>query len=249
MMTEQSAGDYGATGETVPQYQKVMNDLLSEGMSIGKALAEQGVGYYEEMKGAPKSLYFMSLVGGMGMFVVSAMGLVLRSGLFHSLIQIYLAIFGLVICAVEMKEGYFTSHPEYKSFVGEYFHFILTFYGRAVFYVFCATLLLGQFPYMPDMIAGIYMAGLAGLYIYMGMKSAKKLKDVKLASEDEASALFAKYAADGSLGMEGFTELLKNRGFDFTEQEVDAAIMMIAGETQDTISEEKFLAWHRANIV
>ena len=61
----------------------------------------------------------MSLVGGVGMFVVSAMGLVLRSGLFHSLIQIYLAIFGLVICALEMKDGYFSGHPEYKAFVAE----------------------------------------------------------------------------------------------------------------------------------
>eukprot|EP00618_Florenciella_parvula_P014764 CAMPEP_0119487632 /NCGR_PEP_ID=MMETSP1344-20130328/13656_1 /TAXON_ID=236787 /ORGANISM="Florenciella parvula, Strain CCMP2471" /LENGTH=250 /DNA_ID=CAMNT_0007522505 /DNA_START=39 /DNA_END=791 /DNA_ORIENTATION=+ len=247
MMEGQS--DYGSTESTPTQFDKIAKDLMSEGLSIGKALAEQGKGYYEEMKAAPKSLYFMSLVGGVGMFVVSAMGLVLRSGLFHSLIQIYLAIFGLVICALEMKDGYFSGHPEYKAFVAEYFHFVFTFYGRAVFYVFCATMLLGQFPYMPDMIVGLYMAFLAGMYITMGFKSSKKLKELKIQGEEEAKSVFGTYAQDGVLDKVSFGELLSKMGFEFSEQEIDAALMMIAGETKDTISEDEFVSWHATTMV
>lgn len=234
---------YGSTG----QYEKLAKDLMSEGQSIGKALVEQGKTYYEDMKTAPKSLYFASLVGGMGMFVVSAMGLVLRAGLFHSLIQIYLAIFGLVICALEMKEGYFTYHPEYKAFICEYFHFVFTFNGRALFYVFCATMLLGQFPYLPDFIVGLYMAFLAGLYITMGMKSKKALKALNPSGEEEATSVFSEYAKEEEVDKEGFVELLKKYNIEITEQEVDAAVMMISGETKETITKEEFLKWVAEN--
>jgi len=248
-MMEGQSDTYGSTDSTPSRFEAQMKDLMSEGLSIGKAIAEQGKGYYEEMKAAPKSLYFMSLVGGMGMFVVSAMGLVLRSGLFHSLIQIYLGIFGLVICALEMKEGYFTSHPEYKAFVAEYFHFVFTFYGRALFYVFCATLLLGQFPYLPDMVVGLYMAFLAGMYLFMGFSTSKKLKELKLQGEEEAKSVFNTYAEGGVLDKTTFGELISKQGFEFKEQEIDAAIMMIAGETKETVTEEEFIAWHATTMV
>ena len=155
----------------------------------------------------------------------------------------------------------------------QYFHFVFTFYGRAVFYVFCATMLLGQFPYMPDMIVGLYMvrieapvlsprifcsacssstirirtrlqrrllsalsppcppsrpsplsrrcsppallqysprsqAFLAGMYITMGFKSSKKLKELKIQGEEEAKSVFGTYAQDGVLDKVSFGELL-----------------------------------------
>ena len=48
------ADTYGSTDTTPSQFEAQMKDLMSEGLSIGKALAEQGKGYYEEMKAAPK---------------------------------------------------------------------------------------------------------------------------------------------------------------------------------------------------
>ena len=51
----------------------------------------------------------------------------------------------------------------YQEFVEEYFHFVFNFYGRALFYVFCATLLLLQWPFVPDMIVGVYMTYVAYL--------------------------------------------------------------------------------------
>ena len=49
-MNHRGLADYGSTESTPTQFDKIAKDLMSEGLSIGKALAEQGKGYYEEMK-------------------------------------------------------------------------------------------------------------------------------------------------------------------------------------------------------
>ena len=47
--------------------------------------------------------------------IVSFLGLILRSGLFNSMIQIYTLIFGFLICSVETSRlGYFAHHQEFK---------------------------------------------------------------------------------------------------------------------------------------
>ena len=48
------------------------------------------------------------------MVLVSVLGLVLRSGLFRSVVQVYLGIFGAVILCLEMETGYFNKHQEFK---------------------------------------------------------------------------------------------------------------------------------------
>ena len=92
-------------------------------------------------------------------------------------------------------------------------------------------------------------AFLAGIYIFMGMKSSKKLKELKLQGEEEAKSVFNTYAQDGVLDKVTFGELLSKQGLDLIEQEIDAAIMNIAGETKETITEEEFIAWHASTMV
>jgi hypothetical protein len=46
------------------------------------------------------------------------------------------------------------------------------------------------------------------MYITMGFKSSKKLKDLKIQGEEEAKSVFGTYAQDGVLDKVSFGELL-----------------------------------------
>lgn len=240
---------YGATDESQPLNQErlkaIGNQLVAEGTQIGFALFQQGKNYADSVSNAPKGLSYLSTLGGMCMMVTAVLGLMWRSGTVKSLVQVYFFIFGGTILVLEMSHGMFAK-PEYKAFLHEYFHFVFTLYGRGLFYIFCTSLLLAQWPFVPDVLVGLFMGFLSVIYTMVGLKSQAKLKKMSIANDEEASAMFVQHDVnkDGLLDRDEFKALLATLEIEMTEQETDAAMLSIDKQSKGSITSEEFLDFY-----
>lgn len=241
------AGNYGSTGVTEDKWSA--GELVREGHGVLKAVENQLLAIWRQHQDQTnQTLGYYSVIGGFSMVLVSVLGLVLRSGLFRSVVQVYLGIFGAVILCLEMETGYFNKHQEFKEFIKVYFHFVCTFNGRAAFYISLAVLLLAQWPFVPDLVIGSYMLFVSFRYIAAGRSSAAKLKLLKgkFAGEKDAVALFDSYAdQQTSLLMKtGFQHLMEAQLDEdeskMNSQQLSAAMMQMAGETKEEVNEAEF---------
>jgi len=245
--------DYGSTDESpsgfnLEEWKTMGVEALNEGKVIGLALFSEGKEYVESLATGSTGLKYMSVLGGSAMVVSSILGAIFRSGIFHMLCQVYLAIFGAAICCMELEQGPFAK-DEYKVLLKTYCHFLVTLYGRAAFYVFCATMLFMQWPFVFDLATGVYMAILSFVYIKAGHSAMKKMKALSMRDEGFYRTLFEKHDQDhdGFLNQGELQSLFgdtENGHLDVTESQ--AAMLTIDSTGEGKVSLRDFLDWYTA---
>uniref|UniRef100_A0A7S2ARP6 EF-hand domain-containing protein n=1 Tax=Octactis speculum TaxID=3111310 RepID=A0A7S2ARP6_9STRA len=229
---------YGTTENPESGLKEVGEKLMEESHVMGLVILEQGKSQMRMITDGPKGLGYLSLIGGLAMVVCSVLGILFRTGPLKIITQVYLAIFGLAILTVELKKGPFSS---YEAFISEYFLFMYGLYGRAMFYVFCSTLLLAQWPFFPDFVCGCYLGFLAFVYVTAGLASSKKLTHEL--TEDQLEEKFKEHDTDqdGRLSTEEFTALCQDLDIEMNLKQIEAAMLMIDSTHVGTINKEDFM--------
>jgi len=182
------------------------------------------------------------------MIAASVFGILYRSGLLRTLVQVYLGIFGVTICVVETVDTKSLARPlaQFKAFVFKYFHFMFVLYGRALFYGFCTSLLLAQWPYAPDVLVGLWMSFVTFTYAVVGFVGSGKMKESGFPeSEDGLEAAFreADVDRDDRLSPTEFEGLCKSLPMHMTLQEVEAQMLMVGTDTDGFITYDAYMKY------
>jgi len=162
------------------QAQQMMNQVQQQATQAAKdagnqlaantaALWEKHIGKME----GPKPLRVLCLLGGLALFVVSALGILNLPSLLFSptffILQMFEGMFGLMTIVIEAHN--FPYLEKFQPVLKEWFKFLTVVGGRGVFYVFQGVLAISLFSLF-DLIIGCYMVfvGVTCILIHFNLR-------------------------------------------------------------------------------
>eukprot|EP00640_Fibrocapsa_japonica_P002541 CAMPEP_0113938090 /NCGR_PEP_ID=MMETSP1339-20121228/4498_1 /TAXON_ID=94617 /ORGANISM="Fibrocapsa japonica" /LENGTH=256 /DNA_ID=CAMNT_0000941027 /DNA_START=104 /DNA_END=874 /DNA_ORIENTATION=+ /assembly_acc=CAM_ASM_000762 len=224
---EQSVGQVQgyATG-LAAQLQNLTNEATL-GSGVVRTLAFAGGCYMAGMGGLQFFLRFLSL------------------NAVTALMTIYIILFGLVLMALEGTEKVFK--PEWKQKIFDQAKFLQFNWGRGGFIIFCGLSLSLTASWI-DILASLYMLGLGGYMVYIGVKSHRQLQETKKQLKDEnmVSQKFKQFDADGNgtLDTREFTKFCQDLGIKLSLPELEVALRQMDTNGNGTIELSELIAWY-----
>jgi len=127
----------------------------------------------------------------------------------------------------------------------QYFHFLFTFAGRSLGYLFCGLLTLTQWSFLGDLVVGAYMILLAVIYIRVGYSTRQKLQILRMRPEAEVMALLRTHDADrdGKLNSLEMARLLRSFDIEWSPQEVEVAMLTMDTSGTGCVTVEDMSLW------
>jgi len=196
----------------------------------------------------PVTFRVMCLICGIVMVIQGFLGFIghfLTLSPLHAIIEIYTAIFGVVII---MLEGRGPIYPaRLRALIVREAKFLTLLNGRGAFYFFVGTLLLSQWPDLIDSIVGLAMSTLGILMVVIGGHAKSKLDKLRnrISDRDSLRAEFNKYDSNhsGSLSVEELAELCTGLGSELDKNEIESALVTLDTSGNGQIEFEEFLGW------
>ena len=217
---------------------------------VGNAAIEQIDELKQQTQDGDFSIKMLGFIGGVLLLVIASLEIVHKAvqlnvaGVF---VELYTVILGAIVFILEGKQMILTSSVITK--LHKYALFLKYLWGRGTLYFIAGTLQLTQFDLL-NYIAGVYMCMLGVLYIFIGQRTASKLRSLKssMISEYTLRTNFQEAASttkinDGRLDRIQFRTLTQSLGMDMTRRETEAAFYYIPKEDSEKLTYEEFVTW------
>ena len=214
--------------------------------TVTKAVGTQLSSLKHQAEDGDNSLRTLALLGGFILIGIGGMEFVSNVMLLHipgALIELYSLMVGFVIIILEGKNIFLSE--KFQGSIFKYALFLKFLWGRGSLYFVVGTMQLYHMDLF-NFIAGVYMSCIGALMIFVGQRTAYKLKNMRrsLYSQNELQAKFAQsdVDGDGGLNLEQFRMLTTYLGLDMTRRETEAAFNHI-NTTGEKLSYEDFYTW------
>lgn len=221
------------TRESVATVQQVVRQQASE----LKAQAEDG----------NFSLRLLALLGGVILMVVASMestSKLLKFQFVSALIELYSFLFGIMIVLLESKNMMLSDAFQARIF--KHAPFLKFLWGRGGMYFVVGSLQLYYID-LWNLLCGGYLCGVGALMIFVGQRTAYKLKKIRksLFSAAELQSKFTQsdLDGDGGLNVQQFRNLTLSLGLDMTRRETEAAFNHMKKSQSEKLSYDEFHTW------
>mmetsp|Transcript_24248 Transcript_24248/g.57415 ORF Transcript_24248/g.57415 Transcript_24248/m.57415 type:complete len:293 (-) Transcript_24248:209-1087(-) len=207
--------------------------------AAGQFTKEKASELKREAQDGDNSLRFLALMGGMASIVVGILELVtrfMRLDIVGALIDLYIILLGVLVVLLEGKKMFLSAGAVEK--IHKYALFLRFVWGRGAIYFVCGTLMLYQIDLL-NLIVGCYMCFVGGLYIFVGQRTATKLKSLRksIYSEHDLRTKYLQADINGDgLNLQQFRGLCVSLGLDLTRRETEAAFQHIQNKSKTTTS-------------
>jgi hypothetical protein len=218
--------------------------------AAGRFTKEKAMEIKKQAEDGDQSLRFLALIGGIACIIVGIFETtshIMRLHLVGALIDICVVLLGVIVVILEGKDMLLSESLVQK--IHKYALLLKFLWGRGMLYLFIGALQLYQIDLF-NLICGGYMCAIGGLYIFVGYRTANKLKTMRksLYSEDTLRVKFQNADIEGDgLNVQQFQSLCVDLGLDLTGKEIEAAFGYIQrmndGITTEKLRYESFLAW------
>jgi hypothetical protein len=173
--------------------------------TVTKAVGTQLSSLKHQAEEGDNSLRTLALLGGILLIVVGGMEFVSNIMLLRipgALIELYSLMVGVMVIILEGKN--FLLSDKYQVSIFKYALFLKFLWGRGSLYFVVGTMQLYHMDLF-NFIAGGYMSCIGVLMIFVGQRTAYKLKNMRrsLYSQQELQAKFAQSDVDGDGGLGG----------------------------------------------
>jgi hypothetical protein len=214
---------------------------------IGRAAKEQAVELKKEAQYGDNSLRVLAFIGGVALVIVAGyeiFGELLRFNIIGAVIEIYTLLIGVLVIILEGKNTFLSVGAVEK--IHKYALFLKFLWGRGCLYFICGTLQL-YLSNLLNILCGAYMCFVGVLFIFIGQRTAYKLRGLRKSLFTEA-ALHKKFAesdldGDGGLNLQQFQNLILSLGLDLTRRETEAAFNHIHKSQSEKLCFEEFHQW------
>jgi hypothetical protein len=195
-----------------------------------------------------QSLRVLGLMGGIATIGIGVLELItrfLRLDMVAALIDLYIVILGIIVVVLEGKNILLSESFVEKIF--KYAMFLKFLWGRGTLYFVCGTLQLYQIDLL-NLIVGVYMCFVGGLYIIVGQRTATKLKSLRksIYSDHILQTMYCDADVDhDGLDLLQFRGLCNSLGLDLTRRETEAAFAHIqkSSNSSKKLSFQDFQSW------
>lgn len=215
--------------------------------SVSQVVGEKVNELRRQAEDGDHSLRLLALLGGVILMVVSSMefaGKIVGFEFVDALIELYSFLIGIMIIVLESKNMILSEGIQVRIF--KYALFLKFLWGRGCLYFIVGTLQLYHLD-LWNLIAGGYMCAIGALMVFVGQRTAYKLKKIRksLYSTYELQAKFAQsdMDGDGGLNVQQFRALTLSLGLDMTRRETEAAFNHMKSTQSEKLSYEEFHAW------
>ena len=243
-MVQNSDGSSGLSG--MSNFAKSL--FSSENVaSVSQVVGEKMNELRRQAEDGDHSLRLLALLGGVILMIVSSMefaGKVMMFEIVSALIELYSFVIGIIIIVLESKNMILSEGLQVRIF--KYALFLKFLWGRGCMYFIVGTLQLYKMD-LWNLCAGGYMCAIGALMVFVGQRTAYKLKKIRksLYSAHELHAKFTQHDmdGDGGLNVQQFRSLTVNLGLDMTRRETEAAFNHMKKTRSEKLSYEEFHAW------
>lgn len=215
--------------------------------SVSQVVSEKVTELRRQAEDGDHSLRLLALLGGVILMIVASMefaGKVMLFEFFGALIELYSFLVGIMIILLESKNMVLSEGLQVRIF--KYALFLKFLWGRGCMYFFVGTLQLYNLD-LWNLCAGGYLCAIGALMIFVGQRTAFKLKKIRksLYSAHELKAKFAQSDLDGAgaLNVQQFRMLTLSLGLDMTRRETEAAFNHMKKTQSERLSYEEFHSW------
>ena len=215
--------------------------------SVSQVVGEKVNQVKRQAEDGDNSLRFLALLAGIVLVVVASMefaGKMMMFQIVGLLIELYSFCIGIGIIVIESKNMLLSEG--FQARILKYALFLKFLWGRGCLYFFVGTLQLYHMD-LWNLIAGGVLCAVGGLMVFVGHRTALKLKTMRksLYSKHELQAKFAQndLDGDGGLNVQQFRSLTLNLGLDMTRRETEAAFNHMKKTSREKLSYDEFYSW------
>lgn len=215
--------------------------------SVGQVVGDKVKELKKQAEDGDHSLRLLASLGGIILMVVASIEFAAKIVTFEfvgALMELYSFVIGIMIIVLESRNMLLSESLQTRIF--KYALFLKLLWGRGCIYVFVGTLQLYHMD-LWNLVAGGYMCAIGGLMIFVGHRTAYKLKNMRksLYSTHELQAKFAQndLDGDGGLNVQQFRKLTVSLGLDMTRRETEAAFNHMKKTSSEKLSYEEFHEW------
>lgn len=202
----------------------------------------------KHMREGDWSLRLLALLGGLAMMAVAILGFVgdiLTLNWFAALFEVYVFVLGVIIVVLESGQR-FSMFARVESGLYKNALFLKYIWGRGIIYFVAGSIQISLRD-LVNVVIGLYVCGIAILYIVVGRRAANKLKTLRMSActPQQVQESFAKADEEGqgSLTLAQFQELVGFLGLDLNRRETEAAFMQIDRSQTGRLTYESIQMW------
>lgn len=191
------------------------------------------------------SLRLMALLGGVGMIVVSSLGIlgdVITFRWVAVIFQVYALAFGCLMLVLESGQQ-LSCFKKLETGLYKHASFLRYVWGRGLIYFFAGTLMISLGDFF-DLVVGLYVCLVGLIFFVVGRTAVKKLSDLRRSAlpTSDLQEKFAMADTDGkgSLNLDQFRHLINGLGMDLTKREVESTFVLFG---VNRITYEQFMQW------
>eukprot|EP00934_Nitzschia_sp_Nitz4_P008257 Nitzschia sp. Nitz4//scaffold62_size106224//81132//81932//NITZ4_004366-RA/size106224-processed-gene-0.37-mRNA-1//1//CDS//3329555886//8247//frame0 len=215
--------------------------------SVGEAVGQQAGELKALAEDGDHSLRLLAMLGGLALMVVAGMEFTSKLLTFKfaaAIIEFFSFVIGIMIILLESKN--LTLSNNAQAYMFRYALFLKFLWGRGALYFFIGIIQLHHLDIW-TLIVGGYLCCLGLLMIFVGQRTAYKLKQIRksLFSAAELQAKFAQsdLDGDGGLNVQQFRNLTMSLGLDMTRRETEAAFNHIHKSQTEKLTYDEFHQW------
>jgi hypothetical protein len=229
----------------------------TQALDSGKALGRDVITEFKSFaESGPMSLRVLGFTSGFGAFVFSFVAIfrgVLGLSPLVATTDIFIMFFSVCIMAGEAKSKVFAKSLRQK--LDHYARGLSLIMGRGVFYLYVGGLLSSLSSTINDtygFCAGFFLFLVGFLYIYTGRLAKMKLKTLRdnMKNEEQLKKKFDEFAhGDNRLDIRELGQLCVDLGTMLSDQELEAALMMLDGNRNGFVEFDEFKKWWQSDEV
>jgi len=229
------------------------SQAIDSGKALGRDIISEMKTFAED---GPMSLRVLGFTAGLGAFLFAFIAVfkgVLKFSPLVATTDIFIMFFGLCIMATEAKSQVFAKSLRRK--LDTYARALSLVMGRGAFYIYVGALLSSLSSTINDTFgfcAGFFLFLIGLLYIYTGRVTRQKLKALRdnMKNEQELKRKFDEFAhGDQKLDIKELGQLCIDLGTLLSDQELEAALMMLDSNRNGTVEFDEFKRWWQSDEV
>jgi hypothetical protein len=246
--TPLSSGSTPLNAEAISSFAK--NVFSKENFENAARVAKERAGELQKQAHAGGfSMRLLALSGGILLVLVSGMqflGNLLTLNIIGAIIELYTFLLGVVVIILEGKTVFLTD--DFINRIHKFALFLKYLWGRGCLYFIAGSLQIYQGYDLFNLVSGGYMCFVGALMVFVGQRTALKLKEMRksLYSEQTLRSKFNEANTDGGEGLtlaEFRTFTQQSLNLDMNRRETEAAFLHLAKANSERLGFDEFLSW------
>lgn len=225
------------------------DDAVKKVKELGNQAKQKAKDAYFAVRQGNTSIRWIALITGVGLVLDSFYGFFIyffHGNFVFSILNFYAFVMGASAVVMESDVDAIPYAEQIRFFLGKYVGAVRTVIGRGTFYGIAATMELAL-PGRRSKFLGILMLVVATAYIYIGSKSAAKIRALRTKAypKETIKDKFNSFDTNksGSLSFKEFYNLLNSLDVDIDYRDAEMIFVRVDKSLGDGISFEEFIAF------